>query len=101
MTFYSIQKIFTGNILVKFGIPNLPQSPDIRLKSDGGISVFLISGQSLGQKNSDNSRTSNDIDMKLGPVTKNDKGKTATLKKTDQNLTMTLCRPNVTSLSYF
>ena len=101
MTFYSIQKIFTGNILVKFGIPNLPQSPDIRLKSDEGISVFLISGQSLGQKNSDNSRTSNDIDMKLGPVTKNDKGKTATFKKTDQNLTMTLCRPNVTSLSYF
>ena len=101
MTFYSIQEIFTGNILVKFGIPNLPQFPDIRLKLDEGVSVFLISGQSLVQENSDNSRTSHDIDMKLGPVTKNDKEKTAILKKTDQNLTMTLCRQNVTPLSYF
>ena len=101
MTFYSIQEIFTGNILVKSGIPNLPQSPDIRLKSDEGISVFLISGQSLVQENSGNSRTSHDIDMKLGLITTNEKGKTATLKKTDQNLTMTLCRQNVTPLSYF
>ena len=32
---------------VKFGIPKLPQSPDIGLNSDGGISDFRITGQSL------------------------------------------------------
>ena len=34
-------------IRIKFGIHNLPQSPNIRLNSDGGISDFPISGQSL------------------------------------------------------
>ena len=33
--------------------------------SDGGISDFLISGQSLLKENCHNSRTSDDIDMKL------------------------------------
>ena len=40
---------------------------------DGGISDFPISGQSLIKRNCRNSRTSDDIDMKLGPVTKRDK----------------------------
>ena len=47
----------------KYGFPN----------SDGSISNFWISGQSLTKENCHNSRTSNDIDMKLGPVTENDK----------------------------
>ena len=33
--------------------------------SDGGISDFLISGQSFLKENCHNSRTSDDIDMKL------------------------------------
>ena len=37
--------------------------------SDGAISDFRISGQSLIKENCYNSRTSGDIDMKLGPVT--------------------------------
>ena len=59
--------------MCKFGIPNLPQSPDIWQNSDGGISNFLISGQSLIKENCHDSRASNDIDMNLGLVNKPDK----------------------------
>ena len=50
----------------------MPQSIDIG-NSDGGISDFQISGQSLTKENCHNSRTSDDTDIKLGPVTKLDK----------------------------
>ena len=50
--------------------PDLLQSIDIGENSDGGISDCRISGQSLIIDNCHNSRTSNDIDMKLGPVTR-------------------------------
>ena len=40
---------------------------------DGGMSDFWISDQSLIKKNCHNPRTSNDICMKLGTVTKIDK----------------------------
>ena len=58
-------------------MPNLvslthPKSPDILQNSDGGISDFWISGQSLIKENCHNSRTGDDIDMKIGPVTKLD-----------------------------
>ena len=43
------------------------------------------------------SRTSDDIDMKLGPVTKLDNRNKATLK----NMTMTSCQQIVTSLLFF
>ena len=49
------------------------QSLDIEKNSDGGISDFQISGQSLIKLICHNSRTSDDIDMKLGVVTKLDK----------------------------
>ena len=49
----------------------MPRSPDIGQNSDGGIS--RISGQSFMKENCRNSRTSNDIDMKLKPVTKIEK----------------------------
>ena len=65
-----------------------------------GISDFQISGQSLIKKTFQkfhNSRTSDDIDMKLGPVPKLDKEKQNSLKK---KLTMTSCRKIVTSLSF-
>ena len=71
--FCSIQQHFINDICAKFGIPNLPQSSDIGKNSDRGISDFQISGQSLIKVNCHNSRTSDDIDMKLGPVTKLDK----------------------------
>ena len=48
-----------------------------------GISDFQISGQSLIKEKCHNSRTSNDIDMKLGAVTKLDKLNTATSKTFD------------------
>ena len=44
---------------------------------------FRISGQSLIKENCHNSRPSDDIGMKLGPVTKLDKGKKTTSKNFD------------------
>ena len=49
--------------------------------SDRDISDFGISGQSLVRVNCHNSRTSDDIDMKFGPVTQlNKRNKTASKK---------------------
>ena len=59
------------------------QSPDIGQNSDGDISDFRISGQSLSKVNCHNSRTSNDVDKKLGSVTKIDKRNKTTSKKFD------------------
>ena len=39
-----------GDIRAKFGIHNLPKSPDIGQNIDGGISDFRISGQFLIKK---------------------------------------------------
>ena len=49
--------------------------------SDRGISDFWISGQSFIKRNCHNSWTSDDIDMKPGPVTKFDKKNKTTFKK--------------------
>ena len=46
---------------------------DIVQNSDGGISDFQISSQSLIKENCHNSRTSDDTDMKLAPITKEKK----------------------------
>ena len=73
------------------------QSSDIGQNSDGGISDFRISGQSLINENCHNFRTSDDNDMKLGPATKLDKRK----KTTSKNLRLTSCRKIVTLLSFF
>ena len=59
----------------------MPQSLNIGQSSDGVISDFQISGQSCTKENCHNYRTSDDIDMKLGPVTKLDKRNKATSKK--------------------
>ena len=53
-----------ADIRAKVGIPNSPQSPDIEQNSNGVISDFRISGQSLIKENCHNSRTSHDIDCK-------------------------------------
>ena len=65
----------------------MSQSPDIAQNSDGGITDFWNSGQSLIKENCHNSRHSDDIDMKLGPVSKLDKRN----KKTSKKLEMTPC----------
>ena len=65
---------------------NMFQYPDIGQNSDGCISDFQISGQSLIKENCHNSRTSDDIDMKLGPVTKLDKRNKITSKKFDDDV---------------
>ena len=71
------------DICANLGIPNLPQSPDIGQNSDRSISDFRFSGLSLIKLNCHNSRTRNDIDMKLGPVTKLDKRNKIVSKKFD------------------
>ena len=78
-------------------ITNSSQSPDIGQNSDGGISDLRISGQSLIKENCHNSRTSDDIDMKLGPITELDKRNEVTSKK----LTMTSFSQIVISLLFF
>ena len=70
------------NIRARFGIRNLPQSPDIWQKSDRGIFNFQISGQSIIKENCHNSRQSDDIHKKLGQVNKLNKRN----KKTSKNL---------------
>ena len=63
----------------------MPQSPDIEQNSDDGFSDFRISGQSLIKQNCHNSRASDDIDMKLGPVTKLDnRNKTISKRFSDE-----------------
>ena len=57
---------------------------------------FRISGHALIKVNFRNSRTTDDIDMKLGPVIKLHKRNETPLK----NLTMTSCRKIVTPLSF-
>ena len=53
--------------------------------------VFLISSQSLIKEKCYNSRTSRDIDMKLGPVTKFDKRNRTRSKKIDDDVMSENC----------
>ena len=64
------------DIRAKFIIPISPQSPDVAQNWDVGICDFQISGQSFINENCHNFRTSHNIDIKLGPVTKLDKDAT-------------------------
>ena len=70
---------------------NSPQSPDIGQNLDGGISDFRISGQSFIKGNFHNSRTSDDIDMKLGPVAKLDKKNKTTSKNFGNDVITSNC----------
>ena len=74
-----------GKVLLETFVPNLvslicPSLQILGKTQDGGISDFWISGQSLIKENCHNFRTSNDIDMKLGPVTTLDKRNKKTSK---------------------
>ena len=69
----------------------MPQSPDIGQNADEGVFDFQISRESLIKQNCLNSRTSDDIDMKLGLVTKLDKRNKTILKKTDDDVMLGNC----------
>ena len=84
-------KAVIGDIRAQFGIHNLPQSSDIGQTSDRGISDFRISAQSLMKENCHSSRTSDEIDMKLGEVTKLDKRNKTTSKKFDDDVMSKNC----------
>ena len=100
LAFFRIQKRFSRDILAKFGIPNSPQSPDIVQNSDGGISNFGISDQSLINKNCHNSRTSNHIDIKLGPVAKLNKRNKTTSQKLHNDVMSINCDVIIIFLTY-
>ena len=63
-----------------------PSLQILERNSDGSISDFQISGQSFIEENYHNSRTSNDIDVKPGPVTKLEKKNTVISKKSDDGV---------------
>ena len=69
----------------------MSQSPDIGENAGEGVFDFQISGQSLTKQNCPNSRTSDDIDMKLGPVTILDKKNKAMSKKFDNGIILENC----------
>ena len=79
----SVQQHSIRDIRAKFGIHNSPEFPDIGQNSDVGISDFRISCH--------NSRSRNDIDMKLRPVTKLDKRNKITSKKFDVDVMSENC----------
>ena len=60
-------------------------------KTQTGISNFWISGQSFVREDCSNTKTDNDINMKLKPETKLDKRNTATSKKSDGDILLANC----------
>ena len=77
-------------------MPNLVSltSPSLRVlgkTQTRGVSDFRISGQSLIKVNCHNSRTSDDIDMKLGPLPKLDKRNKKTSEKFDDDAMSASC----------
>ena len=89
--FCSIQWKIIRDIRTKCAIPNMPQSPDIGQNSGESISDFRISCQSLIKENCHNPRTSDDIDMRLGPIPKLHKKNKTTLKKFDDDIMSKNC----------
>ena len=69
----------------------MPQCPEIGQNSDGGFCDFRISVQSLIKENCYNSRTSDDIEMKLRPVTKRDNRNKTRSKRFDNDFMSKKC----------
>ena len=65
--------------------------PSLQILGKTQMGVFPISDQSLIKENCHNSRTSDEIDMKLGPVTKLDKRNKTTSKKCDVDVMSENC----------
>ena len=76
------------------------QFPNIGQNSDWGIFSFWISGQSLINKSCHNSRAGNEIEMKLGLVTKLEKRNTAISKRFENDVMPASCESNSDLLSY-
>ena len=68
--------------------------------TDGRISDFQISGQSIIKENCHNSGTSDDIERKPGPVTKLEKRKKTTSKKFNDDVMSANCDVIVIYLIY-
>ena len=90
-----------SNILSETLVPNLvsiarPSLQILGKTQKGIISDFRMFGQSLIKENCHNYRASDDIFMKLGPVTKLDKKSKTTSKKS----MMTSCHQILTSLPF-
>ena len=100
LAFCRIKKLFIRNICAKIGIPKSLLFPDIGQKWEGGKSDFQISVQSIIKKNFHNFRISNDIDMRLEPVTKLDRRNKTTSKKSDNNIMSINCGVIVIYLIY-
>ena len=84
------------NILFETFMPNLvsincPSLPRYWAKLRRGCFHFQISGQSLIKENCYNSRTTDDIDIKLRPVTKIDKRNKTTSKKFNDDVMSENC----------
>ena len=69
----------------------MTQSTDIGQNSDRGTSNFRISSQFLKKENCHNSRTKDDISMKLGPVIKLEKRNKTTSKKFVDDVMLANC----------
>ena len=79
LEFFSIKQFFIIDIHAKLGTPNLPQVFYKTKMEEIPIFRFLI--KSRTNKHFYNSRNSNDIDMKTGPVSKLDKRNTSKFKQ--------------------
>ena len=86
---YRIQYPFSRDTNEKFYIPNSRQSPNFGQNSDGNISNFEISAQSLIKAKCHNYRTRSDLDMKIWPVTKPDRKNTGTSRKPEDDVMTT------------
>ena len=84
-----VSNFWLETLVLNFAFAKLPQSPYTRPNSDEVTSNFRLSGH--------NSKTSKEIDVKLGPVTKLDKRN----METSKNLSMTSCQQIVTSFLSF
>ena len=69
----------------------LPSLQILKQNSDGGISNFRISGQSIIKENYHNARTRDDIDMNVRAVTKLDKRNRTTSRKFDHDAMLANC----------
>ena len=88
-----------SNILLETFVPNLVSisHSSLQILGKNQTGVFPISGFLVNSLYYPNSRTSDDIVMKLASVTKLDKRNKTTSKK----LMMTSCQQAVTSFSFF
>ena len=91
-----------SNVLLETCVPNLVSlsCPSLQILGKTRTGVYRISDQSLIKQNCHNCRTSADIDMKLGTVTKFDNGNKTTSIKFDNDVISGNCDVIVIFLIY-